>query len=89
MSRDEDSPLEFPCDFAIKVMGRQSEEFEQHVHDVLRRHFAAADILDTRRRNSRGANYLSLTVTVRAGSRAQLDEAYRELTASEHVLMAL
>ena len=34
-------------------------------------------------------NFVSVTVTVRATSREQLDDIYRELTAHEAVLMAL
>jgi putative lipoic acid-binding regulatory protein len=40
-------------------------------------------------RDSRGGNYLSVTVTIRAESRAQLDAIYRDLTGDERVLMAL
>ena len=89
MSEKQAPLLDFPCDFAIKVMGRQAGDFPQQVLGLLRQHFAESDILDTRQRESRGAAYLALTVTVRARSRAQLDAAYQALNDAEYVLMTL
>jgi len=85
----EETLLEFPCDFPIKVMGRASEGFDLKVVELIRRH--APDLSEgaVSVRESRAANYLSVTVTVRATSRAQLDDIYRELTASDDVMMVL
>ncbi|MFU8838132.1 MAG: YbeD family protein [Thiohalomonadaceae bacterium] len=84
-----DTLLEFPCDFPIKAMGRDDGEFETLVIGIVRRH--APDLHETaiQSRPSKAGNYLSVTVTVRAHSREQLDNIYLELTACEQVLMAL
>ena len=79
----------FPCDFPLKVVGHHADDFEVLVAELVRRH--VPDLADDaiRRRESGKGTYLSLTVTVRAESREQLDNLYRELSAHERVLMAL
>jgi putative lipoic acid-binding regulatory protein len=86
---EQDTLLEFPCDFPIKAMGRAEGDFEAMVITLVRKH--APDLPDeaVRTADSKGGKYLSVTVTVRATSREQLDNIYRELTACEQVLMAL
>jgi len=81
--------LGFPCDFPIKVMGRAEEGFEDRVVEIVRRHAPDLGEGAVQVRDSRGGNYLSVTVTIRAESRAQLDAIYRDLTGDERVLMAL
>ena len=81
--------LEFPCDFPIKAMGRDDGQFEALVVTLVRKHAPNLTENAIRSRASQGGNYLSVTVTVRADSRQQLDNIYLELTACEQVLMAL
>jgi putative lipoic acid-binding regulatory protein len=85
----EGSLLSFPCDFPIKVMGKAADDFDALVVSLVRRHFP--DLMEgaVRTRLSRQGRFMSITVTVRAESRAQLDATYLELTANERVLMAL
>ncbi len=88
MSEDE-TLLEFPCDFPIKVMGRAEPGFEAIVVELISRH--APDLLETaiNSRSSSGGKWVSITITLRAESKAQLDAIYRDLTAHEKVVMAL
>ena len=81
--------LEFPCDFPIKVMGPGTDEFRSLALGILTRHFGppAGDSIEER--PSSGGRYLGLTITVRAESKAQIDAAYRELTSCSQVLVAL
>lgn len=85
----EDSLLSFPCDVPIKVFGRNTEEFRASVLLILREHWADLDESRLVERTSRGDTYLSLTITVRAESREQIDAAYRGLTSNEQILMVL
>ncbi len=89
MNAEPESPLLFPCQFPIKVMGLAREDFDVLVVTLIRRHFP--DLLEgaVRTRLSREGKYMSVTVTVEASSRTQLDDTYRELTGHERVLMAL
>lgn len=72
--------LEFPCDFPLKVMGKAEEGFAQAICEVVVRHAPDFDAATMEMRASKGGNYLSLTCTVRATSKAQLDALYLELT---------
>lgn len=74
-----ESLLAFPCDFPIKVMGQTQPGFAQAILGVVLRHAPDFDAATMEMRNSRQGKYLSLTVTVRATSREQLDDLYREL----------
>ncbi len=81
--------LEFPCDFPLKVMGAAGEGFAQAVLEVVLRHAPDFDAASMEMRPSRGGNYLSLTCTIRARSREQLDALYRDLTAHPRVKIVL
>lgn len=91
MSTDnhQETALEFPCNFPIKAMGHARGNFELTVLEIVRRH--APDLSDNafKSRFSSNGKYLSVTITVRAQSKQQLDAIYMDLTACEHVLMAL
>jgi hypothetical protein len=84
-----DALFEFPCDFPIKVMGRAHVDLERLVAQIVRRHCPDLAEGAVQCRASRHGKYLSVTVTVRARSREQLDMLYRELSGQEQVLMVL
>ena len=87
---DADAPvLAFPCDFPIKIMGKTQVGFAQSVLEVVRRHAPDFDPATLEMRPSREGKYLSLTCTVRAVSREQLDGLYRELCDHPMVSMVL
>lgn len=84
-----DSPLAFPTDFPIKVMGKRVDHFAQNVVDVVLAHAPDFDPATLELRLSRQGNYLSVTATVRATSRAQLDALYRALSSHPMVKVVL
>jgi putative lipoic acid-binding regulatory protein len=84
-----ESLLAFPCDFPIKIMGQTQPGFAQAVLEVVLRHAPDFDANSMEMRNSREGKYLSLTATVRATSREQLDNLYRELCDHPMVKMVL
>ena len=83
------SALEFPCAFPIKIMGRTRDGFAQAVVDIVLRHAPDFDAATLEMRSSSAGNYLSMTATINATSREQLDELYRELVANPMVAMVL
>ena len=89
MLENTESLLAFPCEFPIKVMGRTQPGFAQAVVSVVQRHAPDFDPGTVEMRSSREGNYLSVTVTVNATSREQLDELYRELCDHPMVTMVL
>ncbi len=82
-----ESLLRFPCAFPIKVMGRTQDGFAQAIVVVVQRHAPDFDAATLEMRASSAGNYLSLTCTINATSREQLDDLYRDL--SSHPMVAL
>jgi hypothetical protein len=83
------SALVFPMAFPIKVMGRRNDRFAQTIVDVVRKHAPDFDPATLEMRSSREGNYLSVTATINATSREQLDALYRDLTSHPMVAMVL
>jgi len=88
-SSSTESLLDFPVDFPIKVMGRTQPGFAQAILEVVQTHAADFRAETVEIRASREGRYLSLTFTVRATSREQLDTLYRELCDHPMVTMVL
>ncbi len=81
--------LEFPTDFPIKIMGEDTPEFRDIARSIVEKHtgpLADSAITTALSRNER---FVSLTITISAQSREQLDSIYMDLTAHEAVKMAL
>ena len=83
------SLIEYPCDFPIKVLGRTQAGFAQAVLAVVRKHASDFDGSTMEMKTSRQGKYLSVTCVVRATSRQQLDDLYRELCDHPMVVMVL
>ncbi|MDR6444632.1 putative lipoic acid-binding regulatory protein [Paraburkholderia terricola] len=89
MSSVNESLLEFPCDFPIKIMGTSHPEFTETIVTVVRQFDSEVDAANVETRPSSSGNYTGLTVTVRATSREQLDNIYRALTGHPMVKVVL
>jgi putative lipoic acid-binding regulatory protein len=85
----EDTLFEFPTDFPVKIMGQASDDFRSLVLGIVTRHFGTLVPERIEERPSSNGKYLSITVTVYASSKAQLDALYRDLTSCSQVLVAL
>ena len=88
-AEEKESALTFPCVFPIKIMGRRQDGFAQSVSAVVRKHVPDFDPAALEMRASKEGNWLSVTATVNATSREQLDNLYRELVAHPMVKMVL
>ena len=80
---------EFPCRYEIKAMGRCDTLFETRVHKIVDRHLDGAPIVQTVTRESTGGRYVSVTCTIEAISREQLDSIYLDLHSEVDVLATL
>jgi putative lipoic acid-binding regulatory protein len=89
MNRSDESLITYPCDFPIKIMGVTQESFAQTMVELVRLHDPEFDAGKMEMRPSAKGNYLSLTVTVRATSREQLDNLYRTLSSHAMVKVVL
>lgn len=85
----EESLLKFPCDFTLKIFGLGSDEFEAAVLSIIHQHVPQFADSALSSRPSKNGKYLALNITVHVESREQLDNIYKDLSSSPHVLMAL
>lgn len=86
---NQETLLEFPCDFAIKAMGETSDDLDQIVIEIVRRH--VDDIAEgaVSSRQSSGGKFTSVTVTIKATSKQQLDAIYMELSSHQRIKYVL
>lgn len=85
----EETLLEFPCDFPIKMMGRDTDEFRATARKLVEKHVGPVDDSAVQTSVSANGNFVSVTVTIEATSREQLDNIYYDLTDNDDVIMAL
>lgn len=85
----EQSLIEYPSAFPIKVMGAHVQGFAEAVIAIAQQFDPGFDPATVERRPSSGGRYLGVTVTVTATSREQLDELYRTLTTHPMVKVVL
>ncbi len=85
----EETLIEFPCAFPLKVMGLNQPTFEQYVVEIVRTHAGSAALGKVDTRPSRNGRYIAVTINFTAASRTQLDDIYRTLSGSEQVLFLL
>jgi putative lipoic acid-binding regulatory protein len=86
---EQDTLIEFPCDFPIKVMGETREDFADAIVRAIQAHLPEFHAGNTELRASSGGRYVSLTCTVHVTSKPQLDDIYRMLTAHPMVRVVL
>jgi putative lipoic acid-binding regulatory protein len=86
---EQETLLEFPCDFPLKIMGESREGFAEAVVAVVQQHAPDFDAARIEMRASSGGKYISLTCTITATSKPQLDDLYRALTAHPWVKVVL
>lgn len=84
-----DSLIQYPCAFPIKVMGLRDEGLLPAVLSIARALDPAFDASTVELRQSKGAKYQGITITVTATSREQLDELYRTLSTHPMVKVVL
>ncbi|HXZ96564.1 MAG TPA: DUF493 domain-containing protein [Burkholderiales bacterium] len=83
------SPIEYPCAFPIKIMGKSQAGFAQAIMQIVMRHDPDFDPASMEMKSSKKGKYLSLTCIIQATSQEQLDELYRELCDHPMVVMVL
>ena len=84
-----ESLIEYPSLFPIKVMGNKVEGLVHAITEIARQFDPAFDASTIELRESKGGNYLGVTITVMATSREQLDELYRTLSTHPMVKVVL
>lgn len=85
----EQSLIEYPSAFPIKVMGANVDGFADAIVQIASQFDPSFDVATLEQRPSRAGKYLGLTVTITATSREQLDELYRTLSTHPMVKVVL
>ena len=89
MTEKQDSIIEFPCDFPIKVIGRSSTRLSELILSIIRQHiddFLAESMCS---KKSGQGKYTSVTITVRVSSKNILDAIYKDLSSNPEIIMVL
>jgi len=90
MAKKKSAPgLVFPCEFPLKVIGKDEDHFFDFVVEVVSHHVPELPLELFSTHSSSSGNYLSVSVTFIAQSRAQVDALYEELSTHKRVLMTL
>ena len=85
----QESLIDYPCRFPIKVMGQKVDGLVHAITHIARQFDPAFDAQTVELRESSGGKYLGVTVTINATSREQLDELYRTLSSHPMVKVVL
>lgn len=81
--------LTFPCDYPVKAMGPNTEKFKQEMLFIVQKHFHEVTPSDMRTNQSKTGKFQSVTITVHAKSRLQLEALYSEIKAHKDVKWTL
>jgi len=88
-TNQQETLLEFPCKFPVKAMGRSADGFTALVTGIILTHAEIYTGEQVTTKPSGSGNFIAVTVTVEAQSKAQLDQIYQDLSDCEQVLVAL
>lgn len=83
------SLIEYPCDFPLKILGNTQPGFAQAILGVVKQHAPDFDDASLTMKTSKKGKYLSVTCVIRATSREQLDALYQALCDHPMVVMVL
>ncbi|MFK7976960.1 MAG: YbeD family protein [Halioglobus sp.] len=89
MQEQEPPKIEFPCEYPIKVLGRESDQFESTIYAVFEKHSPGFDRSLTKVKASRKGTFTSLTITIIATGPEQLEALHQDLLATGQVKMVI
>lgn len=81
--------LVFPCNFPLKMFGRNSQQFINAVHTVISNHIPREEWISSKENHSRNQNYISCTVVICVQNREQLDNIIADINSCPDIIMAL
>lgn len=84
-----DSPLQFPTDYPIKVVGRSDPALRVRIDSVVLRHAPDTAAERISERASGAGNFVSITYVIVARNREQVVALVEELASSEGVVMVI
>jgi uncharacterized protein len=88
-TKQQETLIEFPCEFPIKVMGETHVDFSMEIIRTIQAHETKFDASKVEMKGSSAGKYTSLTCTCYVESKPQLDNIYRALTSHPMVKFVL
>ena len=89
MTEPEAPKIEFPCDYPVKVMGANDDDFVGVVVEIGRRHAPELQDEQVSVRPSSGGKWVAVTMTIRATGEPQLRALFEDLKATGRIQMVL
>lgn len=86
---DNETLMEFPCEYELKAMGKNSDTFIDTVLEITQKHAPDASREKLRIKDSKGGRFISVNLTFEAQNLKQLHRIYGELKQHPEVLMTL
>ena len=81
--------FEFPCEYPVKAMGPNTEEFVTKITEIVKQHAPEVSRNSVHSRKSSSGKYQSVTVLVYAQSKDHLINIYQEIRQVEEVVWTL
>lgn len=81
--------MQFPCDFSIKIIGKNTDAFETDILNIARLFYPSLLDEAIRSQLSKNGNFRSFNLTVHAEDQTTLDALYQALTKHPDVSMVL
>ncbi|QCU89683.1 YbeD family protein [Thiomicrorhabdus sediminis] len=86
---DNETLIEFPCDFKLKAMGRKSDDFIELVFDIACKYAPNTPKENIEIVPSKGERFISVNITIYATCIEQIHGIYGDLKKHPEVLMSL
>lgn len=86
---EQETLMEFPCAFPLKVFVKPEDDVEQQILDLLEPHVGKLPLSACQRKISRTGKYMALTVNFTATSKPQVDAVFAALGDTPLVVMAM
>jgi len=86
---DNETLLEFPCDYHFKAMGKNSDTFIDCCYEIALKVDPKADKDAIKVNHSKGKKFISVTVPVYVTCLEQVHQIYADLKAHPEVVMTL
>lgn len=85
----DNSLIEFPTDFPVKVFGPNSHEFLTEISQIAKNIFPQLKSTDIKSKPSKDNKYISITLGLYVHSQTELDALYMAVQKHPHVKMVL
>lgn len=87
--KNPESLIDFPCEFPIKILGKDNDVFKNTVSQIMAKHHQKYSEISVKKNNSKNKNYIALTWVVNVNNQDELDNIYKDLSKDKNILFVL